>query len=230
MGLRTTSPSYLLNCLSPEEDMVLPDIPERSTEEIQAWAYEGITEKQLKRVQAVRTKECELRREYLNTAFTDLILELQGELNDFQQASLFGENNTEERGRLQRRIEELKSRKTERLKELDLMERLTGNLPDLLTQALVIPPPVAVTETDEVLPGKGMPMRRDDEVEAIAINIAMRYGRSRGWSPYDVSSDGEHYDVRSESPTGENGLLKSRGAPNLAPSFSPAQSLTSCAN
>ena len=211
MGLRTTSPSYLLNCLSPEEDLALPDIPERSTEDIQAWAYEEITEKQLKRVQAIRTEECDLRREYLNTAFTDLILELQGELNDFQQASLFGENNTEERGRLQRRIEELKSRKTERLKELDLIEKLTGNLPDVLTQALVIPPSVAITETDGALPGKGLPMRRDDEVEAIAMDIAMRYERSRGWSPYDVSSDGEHYDVRSEAPTGEKRFIEVKG-------------------
>ncbi len=211
MGLRTTSPSYLLNCLPPEEDMPLPDTPESSTEEIQAWAYEEITEKQLKRVQAVRIEECDLRREYLNTAFTDLILELQEELNDLQQASLYGENNAEERGRLQRRIEDLKSRKIERLKELDLMEKLTGNLPDVLTQAIVIPPPVAVTETDEALPGKGMPMRRDDEVEAIAMDIAMRYERSRGWSPHDVSRDGEHYDVRSESRTGEKRFIEVKG-------------------
>ncbi|MBW1908254.1 MAG: DUF3883 domain-containing protein [Deltaproteobacteria bacterium] len=211
MGLRTTSPSYLLNCLSPEEEQTIPDIPERSTEEIQAWAYEEITEKQLKRVQAVRIEECDLRREYLNTAFTDLILELQEKLNDLQQASLYGENNTEERGRLQRRIEELKSRKTERLKELDLMEKLTGNIPDVLTQALVIPPPVAITETDEARPGKGMPMRRDDEVEAIAMDIAMRYERSRGWNPHDVCHDGEHYDVRSESPTGEKRFIEVKG-------------------
>ena len=211
VGLRTTSPSYLLNCLAPEEDLPLPDTPERSTEEVQAWAYEEITEKQLKRVQAVRNEECDLRREYLNTAFTDLILELQEELNDLQQSSLFGENNAEERGRLQRRIEELKSRKTERLKELDLMEKLTSNLPDVLTQAIVIPPPVAITEIDEALPGKGMPMRRDDEVEAIAMDIAMRYERSRGWNPHDVCRDGEHYDIRSESPTGEKRFIEVKG-------------------
>jgi len=203
MGLRATSPSYLLNCLPPEgdpptclPDRQVPDLPERSlpapqsdaarqagTEEIQAWAYEEITEKQLRYVQTVRAEECDLRREYLNTAFTDLILELQGELNDLQQAQLFGEDNSEERMRLQRRIEELKARKAERLKELDLMMRLTANLPDVLTQAIVVPSPVAALENEKDVPSKGIPMRRDDEVEAIAMDVAMRYERSRGWTP-----------------------------------------------
>ena len=211
MGLRATSPSYLLNCLPPEGDPPMPDLPERSTEEIQAWAYEEITEKQLRYVQTVRAEECDLRREYLNTAFTDLILELQGELNDLQQAQLFGEDNSEERERLQRRIEELKARKSERLKELDLMMRLTANLPDVLTQAIVVPSPVAALESEKDVPSKGIPMRRDDEVEAIAMDVAMRYERSRGWTPTDVSSDGEHYDIRSEGPNGEKRFIEVKG-------------------
>jgi len=211
MGLRATSPSYLLNCLPPEGDPPMPDLPERSTEEIQAWAYEEITEKQLRYVQTVRAEECDLRREYLNTAFTDLILELQGELNDLQQAQLFGEDNSEERERLQRRIEELKARKAERLKELDLMMRLTANLPDVLTQAIVVPSPVAALESEKEVPSKGIPMRRDDEVEAIAMDVAMRYERSRGWTPTDVSSDGEHYDIRSEGPNGEKRFIEVKG-------------------
>jgi hypothetical protein len=75
-------------------------VPSRSTEEIQAWAYEQITERQLEQVKAVRAEECDLRREYLNTAFTDLILELQEDLNDLQQAQLYGEDYAEGRKRL----------------------------------------------------------------------------------------------------------------------------------
>jgi len=209
MGLRTTSPSYLLNCIPPEEPLDMPDTTDRSTEEVQAWAYEEITEKQLKQTKAARAEECDLRREYLNTAFTDLIVELQGELNDLQQAQLFGENNAEERERLRKRIEDLKIRKAERLKELDLMMNLRANLPDILTQAVVVPAPVAKVETDKI--SKGIPMRRDDEVEAIAMDVAMRYERSRGWTPVDVSSEGEHYDIRSESPTGEKRYIEVKG-------------------
>lgn len=211
MGIRSTSPSYLLNCLPPVGEQDKPSLQDRPIEEIQAWTYEHITEKQLESVQETRQEECDLRRNYLNTAFTDLILELQGELNDLQQASLFGESNAEERERLQQRIEELKGRKLDRMKELDLMMYLTADLPEALTQALVVPPPVAAVENEPPTPSSGMPMRRDDEVEAIAMDVAMRYERSRGWTPFDVHDDGEHYDIRSEGPDGEKRFIEVKG-------------------
>src|SRR5438067_452649 len=83
-GDRVVSPAYLLNCLPPEGGAELPPIEERSDESVQAWAYEAITEKQLATARAARLDECDLRRQYLTTAFTDLILGLQDELNDLQ--------------------------------------------------------------------------------------------------------------------------------------------------
>lgn len=228
LGLRTTSPSYMLNCIAPEsiEDCRLSiadflasiengqsQIENRKSaiENIQSWAYEQITERQLDQVKAVRAEECDLRRAYLNTAFTDLILELQEDLNDLQQAQLYGDDNAEERERLRQRVEDLKARKADRLKELELMMKLTANLPDLLTEAVIAPVPVATVESDEEAPSKGVPMRRDDEVEAIAMDVTMRYERARGWSPMDVSRDGEHYDVRSEGPGGEKRFIEVKG-------------------
>ena len=211
MGIRVTSPSYLLNCLPPGDEAAVPEAPERSMEEVQVWTYENITEPQLADVQALRKEECELRRNYLNTAFTDLILELQAELNELAQEHLYGEDNDEERDRLQKRIEELKLRKVERMKELDLMLNLTANLPDVLTQAIIVPSPVAVLEEETNEPSRGFPMRRDDEVEAIAMEVTMRFERSRGWTPHDVHNDGEHYDIRSESSSGEKRFIEVKG-------------------
>jgi len=211
MGLRATSPSYMLNCVAPETVVPDPDMKSRSGEEIQRWAYENITERQLTQVEAVRAEERDLRREYLNTAFTDLILELQGKLNDLQKAQLYGDDNAEERERLRRRVEDLKDRKADRLKELELMMELTANLPELLTEAVIVPVPVATVESGEETPSKGVPMRRDDEVETIAMDVAMRYERGRGWMPTDVSRDGEHYDVRSEGPGGEKRFIEVKG-------------------
>ena len=79
------------------------------------------------------------------------------------------------------------------------------------TSALVLPAPVATVETDAEPPKAGVPMRRDDEVERIAMEVAMRYERARGWTPCDVSKDGEHYDVRSESPAGEKRFIEVKG-------------------
>jgi hypothetical protein len=39
----------------------------------------------------------------------------------------------------------------------------------------------------------------------------MRYERGRGWTPFDVHKDGEHYDIRSEAPTGEKRFIEVKG-------------------
>ena len=165
----------------------------------------------MEQVQRTREQECDLRREYLNTAFTSLIVELQGELNDLQQASLFGEENGEEREQLEQRIRDLKTRKAERLRDLELMMNLTANLPNVLTAAILVPAPVAAVDDAESEPSHGFAMRRDDEVEAVAMDVAARYERGRGWTPIDVSQDGEHYDIRSESPTGDKRFIEVKG-------------------
>lgn len=211
LGMRSTSPAYLLSCTPPEQRPELPALPEKTTEDIQAWAYDHITDDQMKRVQRHRQEECDLRREYLKTTFTDLILELQDELNDLQQAQLIGDDeDAEERQKLEHRIEDLKKRKAARLAELELMLKLHADLPSVMTSAVVVPAPVATIEEIQS-PKAGFPMRRDDEVEAIAMQVAMRYERSRGWTPHDVSKDGEHYDIRSESPTADKRFIEVKG-------------------
>lgn len=215
---KSVSPSVFLNFVPPPASLdggVVGSLPSVTPDEVQAWAYENVTEPQLATCHKDRTEECNLRREYLNTAFSDLILELQDELNDLQQGQLLGDDNAEETERLEARITELKRRKQERLAELDLMLNLTANLPELLTHAVVIPEPTAIHPDD---PRTGaFPMRRDDEVEAIAMHTAMEHERSRGWQPHDVSADGEHYDVRSEGPDGEKRYIEVKGRAQTGP-------------
>jgi HSP20 family molecular chaperone IbpA len=170
-----------------------------------------VTEEQVKKVTGHRQAECDLRRQYLNTTFTDLILDLQNKLNELHQEQLFGEDDQEERQKLEQRLQQLKERKVTRMAELDLMLRLTANLPEIITSAVVVPAPVAVMEPESATPSRGIPMQRDDEVERIAMDLAMRYERGRGWTPYDVSKDGEHYDVRSESPLGDKRYIEVKG-------------------
>jgi hypothetical protein len=91
------------------------------------------------------------------------------------------------------------------------MLRLSSNLPDIVASGIVLPAPTAMLEPDETGQHQGVPMRRDDEVEQIAMNVVMQYERRRGWTPYDVSQDGEHYDIRSESPTSEVRYIEVKG-------------------
>jgi SNF2 family DNA or RNA helicase len=200
MGLRHTSPAYLLNCTAPENRMSEASAPMRSITDIQAWTYETLTESQLTLVREQRQIECDLRRDYLNTSFTDLIMELQDKLVEYQQLELLGDADPEATQELEQRIRQLKERKVLRLAELELMMRLNADLPEVITSAMAIPAPVATIESEEQPPEKGVAMRRDDEVERIAMNVVMQYERARGWTPTDVSKDGEHYDIRSNAP------------------------------
>ena len=213
-GLRAVSPATLLAFTVPDTAAAQADESDTPTEEIQMWAYDNLTEHQRRQVHQHRKAECDLRRHYLETTFTDLITELQGRLVEVQQASLFGNDDPDERANLQKRLDLLKGRKQKRLADLDLMLQLTANLPDVITSALVLPAPVAaVEEGDGQAEGgaHGFPMRRDDEVEEIAMDVAMRFERTRGWRPEDVSKDGEHYDIRSESPGGEKRFIEVKG-------------------
>ena len=100
------------------------------------------------------------------------------------------------------------------------MLRLTANLPDVVTSALVVPAPVATLDPAEARrAGGGLAMRRDDEVERIAMEVVMRFERSRGWKPEDVSNDREHYDIRSRrAPTVTSDSSRSRAEPRPAAS------------
>ena len=211
LGLRATSPASLLSYTPPTDPMAVPESPGQALEEVQLWAYENLTEKALETVRETRQEESDLRRGYLESTFTQLILDLSEELEGYQRLQLFGDDDPEERRQIEQRIEQLRQRKAQRLQELDQMMHLTANLPDILTSAIVAPAPVATLEPDEEDFRRGVPMRRDDEVEAIAMAVAMRYERSRGWTPHDVSQDGEHYDVRSDSVDGEKRFIEVKG-------------------
>ncbi len=203
MGLRHTSSAYLLNCVEPDDAFAQTDAraqldaPTKSNDDIQAWTFDEITEPQFTRVQNERQDEVELRREYLNTSFQDLILDLQDKLNDLYEMQLVGEDVGKKAQDLEQRIDQLKARKNLRLEELEQMLRLHADMPEIVTSAIAIPAPVAVVETDT--PSRGTAMRRDDEVEQIAMDVVMRYERARGWNPQDVSQDGVHYDIRSQA-------------------------------
>ena len=118
---------------------ILGDTPATSPEDVQLWAYEKLTEEQLQKVRADRDTECDIRRQYLETTFTDLILELQEKLNDLQRAQLFGDDNPDERRKLEQRLDQLRERRTLRLSELEEMLRLSADLPEIVTSAIISP-------------------------------------------------------------------------------------------
>ncbi|GEM_PF-1711084 len=110
--------------------------------------------------------------------------------------------------RLQRRIDNPNARKADRHKKVELLVKLTADLADIPTGVVLAPVPVATVETEEETLSRGVPIGRNEEVEAIAMGEAMRYERSCGRTPTDLSREGEHDHIRPEGPDGRKRCIE----------------------
>jgi hypothetical protein len=73
------------------------------------------------------------------------------------------------------------------------MTQLSPKAPEVLGCAYVVP----LTQVEYQ---NEFGMSRDDEVEAIAMDVSMKFEIEQGWLPEDVSTNNEGYDIRSTSP------------------------------
>lgn len=107
-------------------------------------------------------------------------------------------------GEAERRLGELNARLERRCQEIQQERQLA--IADLahIGSALVLPHP----ERENFAP-----MVRDEEVERIAMEEAMRYERERGWTPEDVSAEDRGFDILARHPASAAvfASLKSRG-------------------
>lgn len=190
-----TSPAKFIDLHPPAEfakPITPPDVV--SVDEVIQWSFENITSKQFEEASERVRKDCTERRNYLETAFTQVILDLQKEIQDLQQKLLLGDSRVQEKiQKKQERINELIRKKKNRLENIERMEQLSPKEPEVLGCAYVIP-------LSQVEYTNHYGMSRDDEAEAIAMQTAMDYERNMGWNPLDVSADNEGYDIKSISP------------------------------
>ncbi len=194
-SFRLTSPAKLLDLHAPAAfaKPVQPP-PPKNREEVIQWSFHSITLPQLEDVEQHVAEDTARRRSYLESAFTQIIVELQSQINDLQGQLMRGEVRGQDKLRQkQDRLQELIQRKHQRLQDLELMTQIAPKAPEILGCAYVLP------LTQQEYEGS-FGMRRDDDVEAIAMTIAMQYEIDSGWLPENVSANNEGYDIRSVSP------------------------------
>ena len=179
--------------------------PVQNQDQVVEWSFQTITLPQFADTQKHIEKDTERRRHYLDTAFTQVIVDLQGQIGELQAQLLRGESKAQDKiQQKQERINELIRKKQERLAGLDLMRQLAPKAPEVLGCAYVMP------LTKQEYEGN-FGMSRDDEVEAIAMDVAKVFERSQGWTPHDVSANNEGYDIRSVSPEGLKRYIEVKG-------------------
>lgn len=194
-ALKCTSPAKLLDLHSPIE-FAKPIQPPTvmDSADIVAWCFEHITSPQFDEMQLIVQNDTAKRKEYLDTAFKQVILDAQTQIQELQAKVLMGDTKVQDKiAKKEDRIRELVEKKQSRLIGLELMAQLSPKAPEVLGCAYIVP--LTLVEYNS-----HYGMSRDDEAEAIAMETAMEYERVQGWTPHDVSANNEGYDIRSISP------------------------------
>lgn len=202
-----TSPAKLLDLCPPTAfaKVVTPPAPS-SEDEVMEWAFEHQTEPLLAETEKRVRKDNESRRQYLEDAFEQVILDVQGEINELQGKALVSDDEkTQQKLQVkEQRLAELKQRKLERLEQMNYSAELFAVEPKVLGCAYVVP-------LNQVEYQQSYGMSRDDEVEHIAMQKVMEYERQQGREPKDVSADNVGYDIRSLSPDGTKRYIEVKG-------------------
>jgi superfamily II DNA or RNA helicase len=155
------------------------------------WSFENITQSQFIDTKDHIQNDATQRKQYLESGFTQVIMDLQSQIQELQGKVLQGNYKDQDKViKKQNRITELITKKKIRLDELDLMAQLSPKAPEILGCAYVIP----LTKVEY---HSHYGMSRDDEAEQIAMNVAMEFEIADGWKPTDVSANNEGYDIRS---------------------------------
>lgn len=189
-----TSPAKFIDLHTPTE-FTKPIEPPAvvSNDEVVQWSFEKITLQQFEDTKAHIIKDAADRKQYLQEAFTRVIMDLQIQIQELQGKVLLGDNKVQEKIlHKQQRIHDLIQKKQTRLDSLELMTQLSPKAPEVLGCAYVVP----LTQVEYV---GHYGMSRDDEAEAIAMQTAMDFERSINWMPQDVSANNEGYDIKSVS-------------------------------
>ena len=202
-----TSPAKLLDLCPPVEfaKELVPPEPANENEVVE-WAYSNQTEPLLEATEKMVKEDTESRREYLQTAFQQIILDIQGEINELQNKILFSDDEKVQQKLMMKeaRYNALKVRKKERLAQLDNMIELFPVEPEVLGCAYVLP-------LNQVEYRNTFGMSRDDEVEAIAMKVAIDYETEHGRKTSDVSKDNVGYDVKSIDVQGNKRYIEVKG-------------------
>ena len=170
------------------------------------WAFEFITTPLLEETYQATQADAERRLEYVEQAFTNVLVDMQAEISELQGKTLFQDNEKLQQ-KLQNkraRYEALLARREYRLKEMEKMVEVNPREPEVLGCAYVVP--LSLMEY-----ANATGMHRDDEVEAIAMKVATDYEIAHGRTVTDVSADNVGYDLRSVDSDGEKRYIEVKG-------------------
>ncbi len=163
-------------------------------------------------IAARREHETWVKERYGLRSLDYLIQESNQKILDYQMRQAAGEQVDLPLLNEQRNLEQLQQRRAELEREIRLERNLTVGEPRIIGAAAVlplgvvepeaityepyVPKPVPVNE-ERAEYRVGIGMRRDEEIEAVGMRVAMDYEHEQGWHPENVSGENHGFDMRS---------------------------------
>ncbi|MCC8144593.1 MAG: DUF3883 domain-containing protein [Tannerellaceae bacterium] len=191
-NFRCTSPAKFLDLHAPLNfaKQIVPPATVHS-QEVTEWSFKNVTYPLYEETQIKIEADISKRKEYLQTAFSQILLDLDLEINELQGKAFLSDLKVQEKlqHKMERRSELIRKRE-ERIRDMERTMQISPKEPAVIGCAYVVP-------LNQIEYEQHYGMKRDNEVEAIAMHIAMEYERERQWKPEDVSRQNLGYDIKS---------------------------------
>lgn len=188
----STSPAKFLDLHAPSlfAKQVIPP-GNMVSSEVTEWAFEHITLPLFDETREKVEEDAAKRTEYLRTAFSQIIMDLDVAINEMQMKAFMGDMKIQEKLLYKtQRKEELMKKREVRILEMKQMTEVSPKEPEIIGCAYVVP----LTQMEYE---HHFNMQRDNDVEAIAMRVSMDYESSQGRKPEDVSAQNLGYDIKS---------------------------------
>ena len=157
------------------------------------WAYDFVFQPYLEEIRQRRLHELDVMARHLRLSLDTLIADSQSKLMRYRHEADRGRPMDVAIRQEEARKRDLEERETRRLREIALERNLALTTPETLGSAIILPMPEAMAKTG---------MKRDEEVERIAMEFAKAAEERDGRIPVDVSADNLGFDIRSSSSDG----------------------------
>jgi len=177
-----------------------PDVPVADRSQVELFLYQKALEPWVQREAAAREQEVAKIARHVNISLDSLIDRQQIQLGEFLNRKIEGQTVPGLDGiisQAEQHLDELNNRQENRRKELELERHCA--IADIahLGRAWVVPHP---ERTSPQL----APMVRDDEIEQIAVRLAIQHEEARGWVVESVEPENRGFDLISRRPHPED--------------------------
>jgi superfamily II DNA or RNA helicase len=205
-GFHELPPGAIVDLPPSDEPLLAPDELRGLIDEDAAvtWATEQLMLPYLEEITDRRQREVEVVRKYVERSLNHLILESEEKLAKYYERQDKGENMAIAIQQEQTHKRTLIERRDGRLQHLRLEGAVSLTTPSVIGVVAVVPGEVPA----DVDPGA---MRRDDEVERIAMEASMAFEREHHREPEDVSARKFGYDIRSRDSDGGVRYIEVKG-------------------